>query len=49
VSVTAAHGSPLSDTRYVPREVMVDLKGSSFEDKNDFLLNYVGRELVAAP
>jgi len=33
----------------VPREVMLDLNGSSFTDKNDYYLNYVGREMVPAP
>ncbi|HTV10674.1 MAG TPA: carboxypeptidase-like regulatory domain-containing protein [Acidimicrobiales bacterium] len=33
----------------VPRAVMLDLKGSYFNNKNDFFLNYVGRELVPAP
>ncbi len=31
------------------RAVVLDLNGSQFEDKNDFFLDYVGRELVAAP
>ena len=33
----------------VPRAVMLDLKGSWFTNKNDFYLNYIGRELVPAP
>jgi hypothetical protein len=28
---------------------MLDLKGSWFTNKNDFYLNYIGRELVPAP
>jgi hypothetical protein len=33
----------------VPREVMLNLKGSEFDTKNNYFLNYVGRELVPAP
>ncbi|HTW06419.1 MAG TPA: hypothetical protein VME46_02860 [Acidimicrobiales bacterium] len=33
----------------VPREVMLSLKGSSFTSKNDYFLNYVGRELLPSP
>ena len=33
----------------VPREVILNLQGSVFNTKNDYFLNYVGRELVPAP
>lgn len=33
----------------VARAVLLDLHGSIFNNKNDFFLNYLGRELLPAP
>jgi hypothetical protein len=33
----------------VARAVLLELQGSTFNNKNDFFLNYIGRELLPAP